>query len=244
LYLVQQFFLGGHFMPGNSSGVAAVERAVSLLEAFTDSDFSLTLGELARRVELDRSTVLRIARSLAKSGMLVRNDDASWRLGPKLIRLGAIYKSTFKTSVVVEPLLAELSASSGESAAIYAREGEARVCLFRRDSSQSIRHSARVGDTMPLDRGAPGRVILAFSGTPGQIYDEIRERGYHATHGERDPQVSSLAVPIFRDGRNLYGSLALTGPPSRFTDEAISKNLEILRVAARKLSAAMGGDTG
>ena len=83
-------------MPGNANGVAAVERAVSLLEAFTERDTSLSLGELARRSELDKATVLRIARSLAKSSMLVRNEDASWRLGPKLVRLGALYQSTFR----------------------------------------------------------------------------------------------------------------------------------------------------
>lgn len=229
-------------MPGNSSGVAAVERAVSLLEAFSELDYSLTLGELSRRTELDKSTALRIARSLAKSSMLIRNEDGSWRLGPKLVRLGALYRSTFKTSAVVEPLLAEISDASGESAAIYVKEGDVRICLHRHDSKQSIRHSARVGDALPLDRGAPGRVILAFSGVSGVLYDEIRERGFHAIHGERDPQVASIAVPIFRDGRKLFGAMALTGPIPRFTDEAISKNLQILQVAARKLSAAMGGD--
>ena len=231
-------------MPGNSSGVAAVERAVSILEAFTDVDSGLTLGELARRTELDKSTVLRIARSLAKSSILVRNDDASWRLGPELARLGALYQSTFKASAVLEPLLAEISEASGESAAVYVREGDLRVCLHRHDSNQSIRHSARVGDALPLDRGAPGRVILAFSGTPGHVYDEIRERGYHATIGERDPQVASLAVPIYRDGRKLFGSMALTGPTPRFTEDAINRNLKIFRAAAHKLSAAMGGEPG
>ncbi|MGH6760949.1 MAG: IclR family transcriptional regulator [Phyllobacterium sp.] len=231
-------------MPGNSSGVAAVERAVAILEAFTSGDYSLTLGELARRTKLDKSTVLRIARSLAKSSMLVRNDDASWRLGPKLVRLGGLYQSTFKTSRVVEPLLAEISMASGESAALYVRDGDRRVCLHRHDSSQSIRHSARIGDTMPLDLGAPGRVILAFSGASGPVYDEIRQRGYHVTLGERDPQVASIAVPVFRDGYNLFGTMGLTGPPTRFTDEAIAKNLEILMAAASRLSAAMGGEPG
>ncbi|MES5099995.1 IclR family transcriptional regulator [Agrobacterium sp. BA1120] len=231
-------------MPGNSSGVAAVERAVSMLEAFTDVDYALTLGELARRTELDKSTVLRIARSLAKSSMLVRNEDASWRLGPKLVRLGGLYQSTFKSSTVVEPLLAQISDESGESAAVYIKEGDVRVCLHRHDSTQSIRHSARVGDTMPLDRGAPGRVILAFTGVSGKIYDDIRAQGFHVTIGERDPQVASIAVPIYREGQALFGSLALTGPPSRFGDEAISKNLEILRVAAQKLSTALGGHPG
>ncbi|WP_283193339.1 IclR family transcriptional regulator [Rhizobium sp. AN80A] len=231
-------------MPGNSNGVAAVERAASLLEAFTERDFTLSLGELARRVELDKSTVLRIARSLAKHQLLVRNEDASWRLGPKLMKLGNIYQSTFRASDIIEPLLADLVTRTGESAAVYVREGDERVCLFRHDSHQSIRHSARVGSTYPLDRGAPGRVILAFNGRSGSIYDEIRKAGFHTTSGERDPQVASLAVPIFRDGQNLFGSLALTGPPDRFSDDAIRKNLEILQVAARKLSVAMGGDPG
>ncbi|GGB04579.1 IclR family transcriptional regulator [Brucella endophytica] len=215
-----------------------------MLEAFTDMDYALTLGELSRRSELDKSTVLRIARSLAKSSMLIRNDDGSWRLGPKLVRLGALYQSTFKSSAVVEPLLAEISDTSGESAAIYVREGDTRVCLHRHDSTQSIRHSARIGDALPLDRGAPGRVILAFSGMGGAIYERIRELGYHFTNGERDPQVASIAVPVYRDGHKLFGSMALTGPPSRFGDDAVKKHLEILRAAARKLSAAMGGDPG
>lgn len=231
-------------MPGNSSGVAAVERAVSLLEAFTDVDFSLPLGELARRANLDKSTVLRIARSLAKSSMLVRNEDASWRLGPKLVRLGGLYQSTFKTSAIVDPLLAEISVTSGESAALYVREGDRRVCLHRHDSLQSIRHAARVGDMMPIDRGAPGRVILAFSGEPGEPYVEIRQRGWHVTRGERDPQIASLAVPVYREGKKMFGSMALTGPLSRFTDEAVLRNLEILRAAAQKLSTAMGGEPG
>jgi DNA-binding IclR family transcriptional regulator len=231
-------------MPGNSTGVAAVERAASLMEAFTDRDFCLSLGELSRRVELDKSTVLRIARSLAKHGLLVRNEDGSWRLGPKLMKLGNIYQSTFRAADIIEPLLAQLVDQTGESAAVYVREGQERVCLFRHDSHQSIRHSARVGDTMPLERGAPGRVILAFTGKTGEIYEQIRHQGHHATSGERDPQVASLAVPIFRDGTSLFGSLALTGPPARFTDDAIKKNLEILQMAARRVSAAMGGEPG
>lgn len=229
-------------MPGNANGVAAVERAVSLLEAFTERDASLSLGELARRTELDKATVLRIARSLAKSSVMVRNEDASWRLGPKLVRLGAIYQSSFRPAAIIEPLLAELSERTGESATLYAREGDMRVCLFRHESTQSIRHAARIGDTMPLDRGAPGRVILAFDGGSDPIAAEIRARGWHCTRGERDPQVASLAAPVFRDGRNLFGTLCLTGPPSRFTDEAVDAHLPILLDGAARLSVAMGGN--
>ncbi|WP_395516957.1 IclR family transcriptional regulator [Pseudorhizobium flavum] len=160
------------------------------------------------------------------------------------MKLGNIYQSTFRAADIIEPLLAQLVDQTGESAAVYVREGQERLCLFRHDSHQSIRHSARVGDLMPLELGAPGRVILAFTGKTGTVYDEIRQKGFYATFGERDPQVASLAVPIFRDGTNLFGSLALTGPPARFTEEAINRNLENLQMAARRLSAAMGGEPG
>lgn len=228
-------------MPGNSAGVAAVERAVSLLEAFTEHDRSLTLGELSRRVELDKATVLRIARSLAKSHMLIRNEDASWRLGHKLVQLGALYQSTFNLTPIVDPVLSELSDQTGESAAVYAREGDVRICLHRHDSKQAIRHAARVGNAFPLDKGAPGHVILAFSGQPGEVYELIRSRGYHATFGERDPEVSSLSVPLFRDGAMLFGSIAITGPTSRFSQQAIERNLPFVKSAAARLSQAMGG---
>lgn len=230
-------------MPGNSSGVAAVERAISLLEAFTEEDRSLTLGELSRRVNLDKATVLRIARSLAKSHMLIRNDDASWRLGHKLVFLGGLYQSTFNLAPIAEPLLAQLSDNTGESAAIYTREGDARICLHRHDSKQAIRHAARVGNAFSLDKGAPGRVILAFSGAPGELYDMIRERGWHATFGERDPEVSSLSVPLFKNGDMLFGSMAITGPTNRFTEESVTKHLKFLKAAAAELNASMGGRT-
>lgn len=228
-------------MPGNLAGVASVERAVSLLEAFTENDRALTLGELSRRVALDKATVLRIARSLAKSHMLIRNDDASWRLGYKLVQLGALYQSTFNLSSIVDPILNKLSDETGESAAVYTREGDMRICLYRHDSSQAIRHSARVGNAFPLDKGAPGHVILAFSGQVGETYDQIREQGYHATFGERDPEVSSLSAPLFKDGTVLFGSIAITGPSSRFTQKAIDRNLPFLKSAADRLSRAMGG---
>lgn len=228
-------------MPGNSAGVAAVERAVSLLEAFTDNDRSLTLGELSRRVGLDKATVLRIARSLAKSHMLIRNEDASWRLGHKLVQLGARYQSTFNLGPVVDPILAELSDETGESASVYAREGDVRICLYRRDSKQAIRHAARAGNALVLDKGSPGHVILAFSGQPGELYDLIRQRGYHITFGERDPEVSSLSVPLFRDGDVVFGSIAISGPTSRFTQEAIARNIPLVKSAATRLNQAMGG---
>ncbi|RDI59755.1 IclR family transcriptional regulator [Microvirga subterranea] len=224
-------------------GVIAVERALSVLDAFTADDRSLSLAELARRVGLSKPTVLRFTKSLARAGYLVRNDDASWRLGPKLARLGTLYQAGFRIEDYVQPALRRLAQETGESAAFYVREGDMRLCLFRVDSPQSIGHHARTGDLLPLDRGAPGRVLLAFGGEPGELYDRIRRDFYYATCGERDPQVGSVAYPVFRIGQQLAGVLAVTGPKSRFDDEAIARHLEPLRSIASELTRQLGGKT-
>lgn len=222
--------------------VSTVDRALTLLSVFRDQEKSLTLAEISRRADLDKSTVLRLARTLAAHHFFEQNADTSWRLGPALLRLSGYYQSTFDIRDTVEPLLRELSTDTGESAAVYVREAEGRVCLFRHDSQQSIRHHVRVGEILPLELGAPGRNILAFSGAEGPVYDEIRAKGYYFTAGERDPQVASLAVPIFADGNRLFGALAVTGPPNRFDTSTITKHLTKLRNAAVALTRALGGD--
>lgn len=229
-------------MPGNATAVAAVERAIALLNAFDEKDVTLSLSELARRTQLDKSTALRIARTLASGAMLVQCEDSSWRLGPKLAQLGVRYTASFVPEKFIAPELSRLSEDTGETAALYVREGERRVCILRKDSAQSIRHSARIGDTMPLDKGAPGWVLLAFGGQGGQLCDAIRDKGYHLTRGERDPEVASMAVPVFGPTNRVFGSVALTGPLMRFTDEAAHRHLPRLQQAALAISRMLGAD--
>ncbi len=224
-------------------GVIAVERALAVLDAFTADDRSLSLAELARRVGLSKPTVLRFTKSLARGGYLVRNNDATWRLGPKLARLGMLYQAGFRIEDYVQPALRRLAQETGESAAFYVREGDMRLCLFRVDSPQSIGHHARTGDLLPLARGAPGRVLLAFSGEPGEVYDKIRRESFYATSGERDPQVGSLAYPVFRFGQQLVGVLAVTGPTARFDEATVAQHLKPLRSIANELTRQLGGKT-
>jgi DNA-binding IclR family transcriptional regulator len=171
----------------------------------------------------------------------VRNDDATFRLGPKLARLGALYQAGFRIEDYVQPALRRLAQETGESAAFYVREGDKRICLFRVDSPQSIGHRARTGDLLPLDRGAPGRVLLAFSGEPGEPYDQIRRDCFYATFGERDPQVASISYPVFGQGQQVVGVIGVAGPTSRLDGGAIARHLGPLRTIANELTQQLGG---
>jgi DNA-binding IclR family transcriptional regulator len=222
-------------------GVIAVARAFAILDAFKADEHALTLGELARRTGLHKTTVLRIARTIASTGYMVHLADGSWRLGSSAAWLGTRYQMTYDQTASIEPVLRELSAKTGESAAFYVREGDVRVCVVRVDGPQTVRHHTRVGELLPINRGAIGRVLLAFSGEPGKLYDNIREAGHHFTAGERDPQVSSIACPVFGINRRLAGCVTITGPITRLTGKVAKKHIPSVLKAASRLSFELGG---
>ena len=70
---------------------------------------------------------------------------------------GARYQAGFDVNNAVEPALRQLSIATGESASFYAREGDSRACISRVEGPQAVRHHVRIGERLPLDKGAPGK---------------------------------------------------------------------------------------
>jgi DNA-binding IclR family transcriptional regulator len=145
-------------------GVAAVDRALSILDALTDDKVSL--AELAKRTGLYKSTVLRLLKSLERFGYVLRSVDGSYRLGSKVLALGALYQRHYRTSEIVPPVLERLAAELHEGASFYIVEEDKRICLHRVETTRAVRDSVQVGDRLPLTVGAAGHLLRAFSGAP------------------------------------------------------------------------------
>lgn len=227
--------------PGRDGGVIAVTRALQVLEAFAVGESHLSLAELSRRCQLHKTTVLRLARTLALSGYLVQREDGDWRLGPAAGWLGARYKAGFDVQNVLEPVLRALTQATGESAAFYVREGNMRTCLVRVEGPQALRHHARMGEGLPLEKGSPGRVILAFSGEPGEDYEAIRRRGYHWSIGEREQGVATVSAPVFGRNWRLLGCVCISGPETRLPEARLQALSQTIMQAANQLSYALAG---
>jgi len=224
-----------------TDGVIAVQRALSLMEAFEVGESTLSLAELSRRAGMHKTTALRLARTLALSNYMVQTEDGQWRLGPAAGWLGARYQAGFDVNNVVEPALHQLVKDTGESASFYVREGGIRSCVARVEGPQSVRHNERIGERLPLDKGSPGRVILAFSGTSGEPYESIRKCGFHISLGEREAEVASVAAPVFGLNWRLLGSMCISGPSSRLTRPKLEKHAKLVIRAANQLSYALAG---
>ncbi|HEY2928251.1 IclR family transcriptional regulator [Piscinibacter sp.] len=218
-------------------GAAAVDRALSLLCAFRAGDTSLTLAELAERSQLYKSTVLRLLASLEHARLVQRQADARYALGPELARLHSIYSASFSLEAQVLPALRELVALTRESAAFHVRQGDQRLCLYRVDSPQLLRDHIRAGDLLPLKRGAGGRVLMAFGGAKGKLYEQIRHDGVAVLSGDRVPDLTGISAPVFGVDAELVGALTLTMPSSRLKASFTAA----VRHAAQALTLRLGG---
>lgn len=225
-----------------SDGVAAVDRALSILGAFRPGDVALPLYEISRRCNLYKSTVLRIAQSLLRGNYLQRREDGAYQIGPAPLILGALYQHSAKLGDLLLPLMRELVDQTGESMSVYIRNGDVRICLHRVDSKHAVRDNVREGDVLPLERGAGGRILLAFSGAKGEPYETIRTEYCYTSVGERDADTAGISVPFFGPGQALIGAMSLTGPRSRIDETFIANaRVQLFRAAARA-TFSLGGD--
>jgi hypothetical protein len=99
-----------------------------------------------------------------------------------------------------------------------------------------------MGEKLPLDKGSPGRVILAFSGEPGAVYEEIRRRGYHWSVGEREQGVATVSAPVFGRNWRLLGSVCISGPASRLPQAKLEALAQTVIKTANQLSYALAGN--
>lgn len=229
---------------------SSVERALTILDSFRMGDPALSLAELAKRTGLYKSTILRLAEALQRHGYLERLDGAGYRLGTAAIRLGEVCKRSNRLDEIVMPVLRELAEATGESAAFVVRRADTLVCLRRVDSPRVNREYIREGDVLPLV-GAPGRIFRHYERLADPAY-----RGHElpasrrtnpsrplpiVTRGEYEPELATIACPVFGSDAELLGLIALTGPISRFQPRAARVMGEKLRNACESLTVRSGG---
>jgi DNA-binding IclR family transcriptional regulator len=232
-------------------GVAAVDRALSLLSVFRAGEEPLGLAQLATRATLHKSTVLRLLASLEHTMLVERLADGRYTLGRGIVRLHHVHQANSSLERVVMPALRELVAYTGESAALHALWGSGqqahRISLFRVDSPQPIRDHYKVGDIIPLTGGTGARILIAFSAESmwaNSLFDpkslaQIRQQGYSALRGDRDPEVAGISAPVFKQEGGLtvlVGALVLTMPASRYDEQYIPAVLS----AAHEISSTLG----
>lgn len=213
----------------------SVERAMSILLAFTTETPKLTLTELAHETGLHKSTVLRLTNSMTLYGFVRRDNAGKFSIGPSVWQLGLLFRKEFLSRDVVKPSLRKLVEFSGETASFYVRAGDQRVCLYRENSPSAVRFHAEEGIRLNLTTGASGLVLRHFSGEDTGRAGELNAQGTAHSVAETMPDISSIATPVFSSSGDLLGALAISGVRSRFDREARERAVPVLEEVAKAL---------
>jgi IclR family acetate operon transcriptional repressor len=243
--------------------VAAVERAIGVLDALADGE--LGTNEIARRTGLTASTASRQLATLAAGGLVEHvAETGRYRLGLRLVELADAALGRLDVRGLARPLLQELVDATGETATLSLPGDDEAITVDFVQSPQSVRSVAQLGRPSVGHATAAGKVVLAFGDDPGEqarqasplraytsrtIVDagtlarelEIaRGRGWTLAAGEREEDLNAIAAPVRGAAGELAAVLGLQGPATRFAAEQMEAAVPALLGRALLLSRALG----
>jgi DNA-binding IclR family transcriptional regulator len=246
--------------------LAAVERATAILDALGAAPGPVGTNELARTTAINPSTVSRLLSTLVSAGY-VEHDPISGRyqLGTRIVQLAQTLLARMDIRVITRPLLERLVDETGETATLSLPTDTDPITADFVPGRGSVISVARIGRPSLLHATAVGKVMLAFAPhaaaalpTPlealtGQTIVKlaalaaevatVRRRGYATAIGEREPDLSAVAAPVFDRTGTLAAILGLQGPTSRLSRERLALDAAAVVRAAADASRALGAPT-
>ena len=181
-----------------SSEIKVIDKAFQILNSFSEAQNNLSLKEIAKITSQNKSTIIRICRSLIKHNFLIKNESTgNYQLGPGTWKMGQIYNANFDIGNEIREILKDVCKESGQSAGYWIRSGNKKVCLYRANNTESeLTHHLTEGTNFPLV-SATGKILLAFGDKNEKEINEINKKGFAFTSEERVGSIASVAVPIF-----------------------------------------------
>ncbi|MFE9121011.1 IclR family transcriptional regulator C-terminal domain-containing protein [Streptomyces sp. NPDC007172] len=152
--------------PVPAEAVGPLMRGVAVLRALSDADGRLSLGELVRATGLARSTVDRVAATLARMGY-VRLDGPAVTLAPRLMELANAYLGALRLPALLGPGAVRLAEELDESVSLAVPDGDGIRFVHQSTRRRAMSLTFRIGDLLPAERTAPGPLFAAHW-TPGQ----------------------------------------------------------------------------
>lgn len=208
----------------HTSGVGVLDKAVAVLDVVEAGPVSL--AGLVARSGLSRATAHRLAVALESHRMLARDSDGRFVLGPRLLEM-ALAVGDDPLTTHAQPVLTTLRDATGESAQLYVRRGEGRVCVAAVERGHGLRDTVPVGAVLPMSAGSAAQVLVAWlpadqqaamladSAYSRRTLAEVRRRGWAHSVGEREAGVASVSAPVRgRDGQ-VVAAISISGPAER-----------------------------
>lgn len=187
-----------------------------------------TLASLVAATGLARPTAHRLAVALEHHRLVTRDMQGRFILGPRLGELASAAGED-RLLAAAGPVLAHLRDVTGESAQLYRRQGDLRVCVAAAERMSGLRDTVPVGSGLPMTAGSGAQILLAWE-EPERLHRGlqsarftatalagVRRRGWAQSVAEREQGVASVSAPVRGPGNRVIAAVSVSGPIERLT---------------------------
>ena len=243
-------------------GVQSIERAFLLLDVVATADLGVT--ELATRVDLPKSTVARLLKTLEQVGAVERvPPDGRYRIGGTVAGLAGGGRTAADLAARTRPHLRLLARETGEDAGLAIPDGYQVHYIAQEDAENQVQVRNWTGTLIPMYVVPSGLVMLASwpeeriarylqrdreTFTPFSVIgadairarlDGIRSDGHVWVVEEFAEGITSVAAPVFDDEDRVIAAIHVHGPSYRFPGERNRIEItELVSEAAQRMSSA------
>jgi DNA-binding IclR family transcriptional regulator len=244
---------------GYAAGSPGVHAALSVMELIV-SRGRLGLGDLARDLQVPKSTLHRICAILVDRGWAMRDDQGRYEPGVRAIGLGS-RAGDLPIITGFRHAVAGLMTRHDETVCLAVLDGQESVFVAIEETSQPVRLQTWVGRRSPAFASASGRVILAarlpeavaaeYGGRPlitptgrrlgtvaelHEILERVRSDGYAENREETALGLYTASVPIVNDRGTVLAAMTMCVPTSRMSPDRRDRILGDLIAAGQVLS--------
>jgi len=237
------------------SGVGVLDRAVAILDAVEGG--ARSLPEVVTATRLPRSTTHRLLQAMETHDLLAYTGARGYHLGPRLLRLADRTLRELPLRELAHPSLERLATSTGETAQLYVRSLDERVCVDIAESPNELRTIVPIGAALPLTSGSAGKLFLAWASRDDadrliETLDEphaarlrqqvatARRRGWADSVAEREAGVGSVSAPVVGPHGGIVAVVSVSGPTSRIGRASAKRYAPAVVAAAREIERAIG----
>jgi len=240
------------------SRVGVLDRSVAVLDAVQSG--ARTFTDIVHATGLTRSTAHRLIGGLEAHGFLTRIGGVGYWLGPRLLRLASVAARDLPLRDLARPALEHLAVVTGESAHLFVRSDDLRVCVDAVESANELRATVAPGAELPLTAGSAGKVLMAWAPDADRLLmqaERVTERtpvgerlerqlhsarrlGWAESAGERQLGVGSVSAPVFDGFGNVVAAVSLSGPAQRLGPRPGRRYAPAVMLAAREIERALG----
>lgn len=242
--------------------VPGLERGLRLLCEFSRHERNLSAPELAKRLDVPRSTVFRLLTTLERMGFVERNEGGrDYKLGMAVLRLGFEYLASLELTEIGRPLLERLREDIQYSTCLVVRDTRSIVYVAKSTMPAPFVSSVNVGTRLPAHATVLGRVLLQDMTLPQlrelypeehlKVYSEAtpktvldlfnmvqadRERGYVMEEGFFERGICTVAAPVRDHSGKVVAALGVTIPEPHIAANELDYMVAQVCMSAAELS--------